>query len=57
MGWSDVVHAAVVGACLFLAVSWMPWVLVASTVAYGVAKCREEAHERANAWRRMVVGR
>lgn len=57
MGWSDAVHAAVVGACLFLAVSWMPWVLVASTVAYGVAKCREEAHERANAWRERVVGR
>ena len=57
MGWSDVMHAAVLVACLVLAPSWLPGVLVASTVAYGVARCREEAHERANAWRRMVVGR
>lgn len=53
----ELAHFAVVATVLVLWPTHLPWVLVASTVVYGVAKARAEAFERANGWRRMVVSK
>lgn len=54
---SEYIHAVVVVAALVFAPAHLPWILILSTAAYGIAKVRAEAHERANGWRRFVVGR
>lgn len=54
---TEFAHFAVVAAALVFWPAHLPWVLVASTVVYGIAKTRAEAYERANGWRRMVVGK
>lgn len=54
---TDSLHVAAVVAALVFWPTGLPLVLFASTVAYGVAKVRAEAYERANGWRRFVVGK